>query len=310
MLNTLEIIPGLTKISLTIPRSGFESFINAWLVQDKEKQRTLLFECGPASAADSLKADLKQLGVTNVDYLVLTHVHLDHSGGAGQFTQSFPGVKIITNPKGKKHLMSPQQLVEESRISMGDLCDDYGVPEPVPETALADDGFSPDGLEIIETPGHASHHNSYVYDLGGTKILFAGEAAGCCFELPNACMFMRPATPHKFYYDDAVASIDKLLSLHGISFVCYPHAGSSHNWKELVKDARTQMGLWKDVIGKLPDGISVSDAVTAVKKADPVMDILQYLPDKDRKREEFFIKQSVKGFMGYFARKKKENQGE
>jgi len=306
-LDALEIIPGLIKIPLTIPRSGFESFVNAWLVQDKERQRTLLFECGPASAAENLKADLEQLGVTKVDYLVLTHVHLDHSGGAGQFIESFPGAKIITNPNGKKHLISPQRLVEESRRSMGDLCDAYGMPESVPVTALAEDGFELEGLQVIETPGHASHHNSYVYDLDGSRILFVGEAAGCCFELSNACMFMRPATPHKFYYEDAITSIDELLSLHGISLVCYPHAGSSHNWKELVKDARTQMGLWKEVIEKLPQDVSVSDAVAAVKKADPVMDILQYLPDNDRKREEFFIKQSVKGLMEYLDNRKEES---
>lgn len=292
-------MPGLTRIPLTIPRGGFESFVNAWFLEDKKRGRVSLMETGPASAVPNLVSDLKKLGVEHLDYLLFTHIHLDHAGGAGQFHKLFPDAKIIVPQKGRRHLVDPSKLIAGSKTSLGSLSDIYGVPEPVPETALAPEGFSMNGLEIIDTPGHSPHHSSYVYELDGHRLLFAGEAAGCCFELPDACVFIRPASPRRFFYDSAMSSINKLLSLMDIDLICYPHSGSFANWHELVKNARTQMVLWHDIISALPAGAPLDDVVRTVMESDPVMHLIDNMPENDRKREQFFIRQSVNGFIGY-----------
>ncbi len=304
MMNTKEILPGLIQIKLPIPRGGFESFINGWLIKDTKRRRTVLMETGPAVAVPRLVRDLNSLGIYKIDYLLYTHIHLDHSGGAGQFHKFFPDTKIIAPVKGRPHLIDPEKLVQGSRTNLGDLCDVYGMPEPLPEEALVPENFELEGLEIIDTPGHAPHHSSYVYDLDGTKILFAGEAGGCYFELPDGSVFMRPATPHKFFYETAMESLDRLIALEGIDLICYPHSGCSRNSKDLLMTAKDQMTLWKDLISALPSGVKTEDGVKALINSDPVLKQLEKLPEGDRQREMFFLRQSVDGYLGYIERKR------
>lgn len=294
-----EIIPGLTQITLTIPRGGFESFVNSWLIEDVKRGRVVLMETGPAASVPKLADDLRTLGVEKIDYLVYTHIHMDHAGGVGQFHVIHPEARIIAPTKGRRHLVDPSKLLQGSRETLGALCDSYGMPQPLPGSALAPEGFAPEGLEIIETPGHSPHHNSYIFELNGRKILFAGEVGGCCTEVSDGKYFIRPATPHKFYYDIAMESLDKLLSLSGIDLICYPHFGCSRRWFELLTDAKAQMALWKDIISALPDDISLDDAVVAVKAQDPRMKLLAALPEAAGRREDFFVRQSVNGYLRY-----------
>lgn len=301
-MNVKEALPGLSQIVLTIPRGGFESFITGWLIRDGRRGRTILMETGPAISIEPLVRDLSALGVDRIDYLLYTHVHLDHSGGAGQFHKYHPETKIIAPTRGRPHLVNPEKLVAGSRTNLGDLCDVYGEPLPLPEEALAPVDFALEGLEIIDTPGHAPHHSSYVYELDGTRVLFAGEAGGCCFELEDGSVFMRPATPHKFFYDAAIASLDRLIALEDIDLVCYPHSGCSRECKKLLAMSRAQMELWREIISKLPEDAKTEDAAAAVKERDPVMKLLAKLPDGEREREEFFIRQSVDGYLGYIRR--------
>ncbi|MFA7651172.1 MAG: MBL fold metallo-hydrolase [Synergistaceae bacterium] len=301
-MNTKEIIKGLTEIILPVPRGGFESFIIGWHIDDKTRGRTILMETGPASSVPQLIEDLKQMNAGEPDYLLYTHIHLDHSGGAGQFHQKFPGTKIIAPLKGRPHLVDPERLIQGSRENLGDLCDVYGMPIPLPEEALADPNIELDGLKIIDTPGHAPYHSSYLYDLDGVRILFPGEAAGCYFELPDGSVFMRPATPHKFFYETAMGSLQKLIDLGDADLICYPHSGCSRDPKGLLVMAKEQMAFWKDIISALPAGAGTEDGVKALLKHDPALAQIGKLPEKDREREAFFLRQSVDGYLGYVRR--------
>lgn len=301
-MNTKEIIKGLTEIILPVPRGGFESFIIGWHIDDKTRGRSILMETGPASSVPQLIEDLKQMNAGEPDYLLYTHIHLDHSGGAGQFYQKFPGTKIIAPLKGRPHLVDPERLIQGSRENLGDLCDVYGMPIPLPEEALADSNIELDGLKIIDTPGHAPYHSSYLYDLDGVRILFPGEAAGCYFELPDGSVFMRPATPHKFFYETAMGSLQKLIDLGDADLICYPHSGCSRDPKGLLVMAKEQMAFWKDIISALPAGAGTEDGVKALLKHDPALAQIGKLPEKDREREAFFLRQSVDGYLGYVRR--------
>lgn len=301
-MNTKEILPGLTKITLPIPRGGFESFINGWLIRDEARDRVVLMETGPAVAVPQLVQDLRGLGADRIDYLVYTHIHLDHAGGVGHFHKIFPDTKVIAPFKGRAHLVDPSRLIAGSRTNLGDLCDVYGMPEPLLESALAPADCKLDGLTEIDTPGHAPHHSSYVYELNGRRILFAGEAGGCVFELDDGSIFMRPATPHKFFYETSAASLDRLLELSDIDIICYPHSGCSRKWRELLEAAKAQMALWKDIIMKLPADAGTEEGAAAVLAADPMLRQLEKLKDCDRQREAFFIRQSVDGYLGWRAR--------
>ncbi|NLD04792.1 MAG: MBL fold metallo-hydrolase, partial [Synergistaceae bacterium] len=137
-MNTKEIIKGLTEIILPVQRGGFESFIIGWHIDDKIRGKTILMETGPASCVPQLIKDLEHINAGEPDYLLYTHIHLDHSGGAGQFHRIFPNTKIIAPLKGRPHLVDPEKLIQASRENLGDLCDVYGMPISLPEEAFVD----------------------------------------------------------------------------------------------------------------------------------------------------------------------------
>ena len=301
-LNIRKIIKGLTEIELNIVGENYHSIIYTWYIEDKTRGKTFLVETGPSSVVPELIKDLELLTSAKPDYLLYTHVHLDHSGGAGQFNREFPNSKIIAPLNGCSHLIDPAKLVNASRESLGELCDIYGMPLPVPEGAFADPDLKLDGLTIIDTPGHSPHHISYLYDLDGVRILFPGEAAGCCFELTDGSFFVRPATPHKFYYETAMTSLAKLIDLGKVNIICYPHSGTIQNADGLLDMAKNQMVLWKNVISSLPENATVHDATESILDCDPALRQITKLAKRERERELFSIRLSVDGFLKYVRR--------
>ncbi|MCK7504193.1 MAG: MBL fold metallo-hydrolase [Desulfobacterales bacterium] len=95
---------------------GFADFISAWLVQGRP---SFLVDVGPASTAGQLLAALDTLGVTRLDYILLTHIHLDHAGAIGQVARRFPAARIVCHEKGIPHLVDPTQLWEGTRKVLG-----------------------------------------------------------------------------------------------------------------------------------------------------------------------------------------------
>jgi len=136
-----------------------------------------LFDCGPSSTLDTLEAGLAAngLAVTDVKHLLLSHIHLDHAGAAGSLVRRSPKLTVWVSPIGRPHLIDPSRLERSARRLYGDMFDPlWGELAPVPaESVRVADG---DVLswDAFPTPGHASHHVSYLR--GGT--LLAGDAAG------------------------------------------------------------------------------------------------------------------------------------
>lgn len=299
-----EIIPGLVEIDIFIPRAGFkEGFLSAWLLLDRQRRQSILVETGPASSLPALCADLLELGEPKIDYLIYTHIHLDHSGGVGQFHAKFPDTKIIAPVAGRAHLISPDRLFQASLDTLGSsLVGDYGRPLPLPSNAFAE-GLPP-GLSLISTPGHAPFHDSYLYELGGEKILFHGEAAGFFCKLPDGSVYQRPATPHKFFYDTAVESLERLIAIPGVSVICYQHYGCALgvDAQTSLKKARAQMELWRDVISTFPADSSKEKIFDALYEKDASLRNIDKLDKDAAAREKFFIGQSISGYQGYVHR--------
>ena len=93
-----ELFPGFYKINLPIPRGGFESFLDGWFIKDEARAQNILVETGPASAVPELFARLEELGNPMIDYLIYTHIHLDHAGGAG-ISSGVPRIRSCSRPR-------------------------------------------------------------------------------------------------------------------------------------------------------------------------------------------------------------------
>jgi glyoxylase-like metal-dependent hydrolase (beta-lactamase superfamily II) len=149
---------------------GREHVIGAWLVGD------VLIDPGPASTVDTL---LEALGDERPRAIAATHIHLDHAGAAGTLARRWPGVEVWVHERGAPHLADPGRLLRSAARLYGDDMDRlWGETLPVPRESLRVLGDSDrlGDFTSAYTPGHASHHVSYLHEPTGT--VFCGDTAG------------------------------------------------------------------------------------------------------------------------------------
>jgi glyoxylase-like metal-dependent hydrolase (beta-lactamase superfamily II) len=136
-----------------------------------------LFDCGPASTVETLEIRLAEhgLALTDIRHLLLSHIHLDHAGAAGTLARRHRSLTVWVSPVGAPHLVDPSRLERSARRLYGNLFDGlWGELLPVPATNVRIADGDVVGWDAFPTPGHASHHVSYLRD--GT--LLAGDACG------------------------------------------------------------------------------------------------------------------------------------
>ena len=136
-----------------------------------------LFDCGPTTCIPALRDALGTRGVElgDIRHLLLSHIHLDHAGAAGSLVRRSPKLTVWVSPIGRPHLIDPSRLERSARRLYGDMFDPlWGELAPVPAERVRVADGDVLGWDAFPTPGHASHHVSYLRD--GT--LLAGDAAG------------------------------------------------------------------------------------------------------------------------------------
>jgi glyoxylase-like metal-dependent hydrolase (beta-lactamase superfamily II) len=184
--------------------------------------RAAIVDTGPNSAVPRVLAALAELGIERdaVEYLFLTHVHLDHAGGAGALMRELPRATAVIHPRGAPHMIDPAKLIAGTRAVYGDelYARLYGDILPIERQrlAIAQDGqrFDLAGrvFECVHTPGHALHHQSIV-DHGATSI-FTGDTFGLSYrELDSARgpWIMPTTTPTQFDPAQLKASIVRIM---------------------------------------------------------------------------------------------------
>ena len=192
-----------------------------------EQGRAAIIDTGTNTAVPHVLSALAGLGVAPeaVDYVIVTHVHLDHAGAAGAFLAACPNAKLVVHPRGARHLIDPTKLVQGSIAVYGEAAfrELYGdiVPASAARVIEADDGFALDfngrRLEFIDTPGHARHHYC-IHDLASNS-LFTGDTFGISYREFDVMVgntrrpFIFPTTtPVQFEPDALHTSIDRLLA--------------------------------------------------------------------------------------------------
>lgn len=303
-MNIIE-IDNLFLVDLQMNLEGFRKFISSWIIRDKD--RAMIVDVGPASTVPKLLEVIKFLKISKVEFILLTHIHLDHAGGIGHFLEVFPEASVVVHEKGVKHIIDPEKLWKSSVEVLGEYALAYGKPKPVEKEKIFDGDvlFAGKIVEIIETPGHAPHHQSYLYG----NILFAGEALGVYFPLKND-FYLRPATPPKFFYDEASKSLEKIEKISECK-VCFGHFGFNENSREIVKESKKQMKIWVETVYDLvcKRGLDERKVIDFAKdellKKDQRFSRYILLDDDIKRREDFFIKNSLKGIFDFVCEKMK-----
>ncbi|HQR53467.1 MAG TPA: MBL fold metallo-hydrolase [Burkholderiales bacterium] len=202
--------------------AGFKRPLLASIHLLREGRAAALIDIGTNHSVPNVLAALAAKGVaaTDVRYLILTHVHLDHAGGAGEMLRHLPNAEVVIHPRGARHMVDPARLVAGAQAVYGDAVfrRDYGDIVPIPADRVIEtrDEFVLDlngrPLVFLDTPGHARHHHC-VYDARSASF-FTGDCFGISYrELDvgdEECIFPT-TTPTQFDPVAAHATIDRLI---------------------------------------------------------------------------------------------------
>lgn len=216
-----------------------------------ENGRGAFIDCGTNFSVPRMLAALSEAGIAaaEVDWLILTHVHLDHAGGAGELLAQLPNAKLVVHPRGARHMIDPSVLWAGASAVYGEAVMEqtYGRLRPIPAERVIE---APDGhvvdlagrpLLCIDTPGHAKHHLT-VYD-AHADACFTGDVFGLSyreFDTVNGPFILPTTSPVQFDPDALHASIDRLLALHS-SALYLTHYGRVEHVERLAADLHQQI---------------------------------------------------------------------
>lgn len=194
-------------------------------------ERSVLVDAGYPSSASSILSELQVLigGGLQVDYLIPTHVHLDHAGAIGRLSEAMPKARVLVNEHGLKHLIDPSKVVATATGLFGEKAMAvYGTPRPLPRERLESVGemYELDlgagkRLKIFYTPGHAWHHMSVL--LESERLLITGDAVGLRYP---GFSFPIPATPPPgFDKEQYLKTLTGFMDVDPVGLLL-PHFGS------------------------------------------------------------------------------------
>jgi glyoxylase-like metal-dependent hydrolase (beta-lactamase superfamily II) len=282
----------LIEIEQNFP--GFNQFIGSWFYKG---DINFVVDVGPANSVFRLIDALTEMKIATIDYIFLTHIHIDHAGGLARFLKYFPMAKVICHEKGIRHLVDPEKLWEGSVKVLGEISEIYGRLSPVEEKYfISQNDMLNRDIVVIETPGHAPHHLSFIYN----GYLFVGEAGGNYLRVRGKD-YLRPATPPRFHLTTFLNSIEKLTQLEDMQ-ICYAHFGKADSSHEMLKRNRDQILNWEKIIRKEQSFIAndlIERCAKRLLSEDPELNSFQHLESMVQKRELFFIQNSIKGYLQY-----------
>ncbi|MBM4428136.1 MAG: MBL fold metallo-hydrolase [Chloroflexi bacterium] len=264
--------------------------IASYLIWDGDA--VVLIETGPGSTLSTLEAALAAEGLStrDVTHVLVTHIHLDHSGAAGFLAKQ--GAQIYVHPNGAAHLVNPEKLIASATRIYGDRMDQlWGEILPVPQNQLT---VPNDAQEIlignmrflpVNTPGHAEHHYSYLFE----DVCFCGDVGGV--RIPGYVYLRAPMPPPELHFGRWRESIARLKALK------FPRIAPTHfgifddaawqldemdktlaeveKWLEIVmaqdpsiEDLRESFSLWMQEQGERKS--LSADVIRAYSLANPV----------------------------------------
>ncbi len=211
-------------------------------------EELLLVDSGPESVFQTVAAGVRKLGFdpAHVRHLLASHIHLDHAGGAWRWANEF-GTKVYVHPKGAPHLVDPSKLISSAARIYGEKMDYlWGAAGAIPEEKViaVDDGaklrFGSKQFEVLYTPGHAQHHNSYW--LESERTVFAGDVAGVL--IPGGST-TPPFPPPDIHLESWKESLDKIRSLNPAS-IHITHFGRIDHPKQTLDTLQERLFRWAD----------------------------------------------------------------
>jgi glyoxylase-like metal-dependent hydrolase (beta-lactamase superfamily II) len=282
------------------PYHGAQGVLGTYVVKGSEP---MLIDPGPATQVPGSVEGLRELGIRQLRYIGLTHIHLDHGGGAWKLLEAHPEADVYAHPKAVEHLVDPSRLAASAKQFFGAAYEKYGEVKGVNPMKIQEskDGEELDlmgaTLRVIWTPGHASHGQSYWEP--DYKIIILGDSGGS-FSRKTGNNF--PITPPPFNTDQALKTLDRIIELRP-EIVCYSHFGWSFDATKKLRFYREELETWNEVVESgVREGLDANGVWELLKERDPILR-LNLEEDDSRRRTAF---PNIIGLMEYTKWKLRE----
>jgi glyoxylase-like metal-dependent hydrolase (beta-lactamase superfamily II) len=237
---------------------GVERVIGVYLLETADG--LALHDCGPSSCIPELKRALADRGfaLTDLRHLLLSHIHLDHAGGAGVLVREHPGLRVHVSEVGAPHLIEPERLERSARRLYGESFDTlWGELAPVPAENVDVAGPRVVGLDCFAAPGHASHQVVYVDDAG---VAFTGDAAGV--RIQPGRLALPPTPPPDVDVEAWERTLDE-LERRAPTALALTHFGVADDPADHLERLREHLRAWTARVGEL---VSESDFVREARR--------------------------------------------
>jgi len=237
------------------------------------EEKKALVECGPTTSVRFVLEGIRELNINpeDISYVIITHVHLDHAGGAGVLARHMPQAQVVVHHKGARHLIDPARLIAgaiEARGSEVMVMHGEVLPIEMHQVQAVNEGdtISLSGqqtLRFIDAPGHAPHQLCIYETRNGG--LFTGDAVGAYIAEHDIIMPFHP--PPQFDLQICLGTLQK-LERFSARRIYYSHFGTSDRVKEHIDQARKKLMVWDDIVKKsIKEGVFTDTRARLIDQA-------------------------------------------
>ncbi len=279
---------------------GLEEYISAYVV---DRGQVAVIDCGPSSTIENLLDAMAEMEIdpAEIRQILLTHIHVDHAGGAGLLSKKAPQAKIYVHEQGAYHLVHPEFLWSSTKKVLGELAEEYGEVQPVPKSSVVPlsggERIHLDTTEIavVETPGHAPHHLCF-WDIPSSGI-FTGDAAGIYVRKQDCLLPTTP--PPNFDLELSLTSLTRLMALQA-DRLYYTHFGRRKDARAHLEAYSRRLRLWVDtVLQGVEEGFNEQEIRDQLARTDPHLRKIEGISGRDRLIHESSVLFSIQGIMRY-----------
>ena len=220
-----------------------------------------LVDTGLGTNRQHILEALDELGIDDPAYIIPTHAHLDHAGGAGFLAAQFPEAEVLTHERAVRHLADPERLVAGTKAAVGEMWRYYTEPKPIPEDrihGLADgDGVDLGSLRLTahEAPGHAPHQHVLETDTG---VVFTADAAG--LYVPSRDEIRVTSPPPQFDVHQCLDDVSMIQSLDP-ELLCFAHFGPRTYDERLLDGYKRSLVEWVEAVRQRRAALADDQAV-------------------------------------------------
>lgn len=265
-----------------------------------DADRPAVIDTGTGANHEALCETIETIGIGREElaWIVPTHAHLDHAGGAGHLAKRYPNAEVAVPERGVSHLVDPEALVAGTKSAVRDQWRHYAEPEPIPEPRVTGvtegDRIDLGDRELVvhEAPGHAPHHA--VYHEPDAGVVFTADAAG--IYVPEVDAVRQTTPPPQFDLDQCLRDLETIADLYP-DYLCFAHFGPRKYDPDLIGEAKRAYVEWVEAVRAKRRELSDDEAV--VEHFEETSTDVEYW-NRERARAEASL--NARGVLNYLDR--------